>query len=91
MQADVMKAAERGAIPHDDDALGADVGGEILAGNRHLVGATDELPGAPEDLVFFEREIDWIDIQARWYGRGPADIGIKRKDQRHRGLRRARG
>ena len=79
MQADVVEAAQRAPVLHDDDRLVNDLGGDEAPRFGQVGHPPDQLPGAPEDLLLLERQIRRVDVEAGGEGLGEADVAIERE------------
>ena len=76
VHADVVEAAQRLGVPHDDDGLAGNLRGQKLAGRAHLIRAPHELPRASEDPLPLEAEDGGVGVHARRQGRGGLEVGI---------------
>ena len=83
VQAHVVECAQRVVIAEHDDGIVADGGGEVLAVLRHLLAATDELPGVREDPLALQLQIHRIVVEPRRDGGGARDVRIEREDEGH--------
>jgi hypothetical protein len=90
MQADIVEPAKSGAVMHHHDRFVANVSRDERTSLGQVAGAPHQRPGAAKDLVGFEGGVDRIDIEPRWNGRGTADVGVEREDQRHTGMPESR-
>ena len=50
---------------------------------RYLIESPDQLPGAGEDPLAFQFEIDRIVVESGRDGRGARDVGVEREDEGH--------
>src|SRR5579863_7442732 len=57
-------------MPHHDDRLAAEIGGDEIARIGHLAGVADEQPGAAEDALHFQVEQIRIGIDAPVHAAG---------------------
>ena len=59
----VVEDADRPVLaPHHEDRPGADLGGDEVAGSRHLALVPDVHPGVGEEVAHLEREHLFVDV-----------------------------